>query len=1016
MPAAREAVPARRMSRTAALAAFLVLLTLPATAFAEEPPPAALRGVVRNPEKVKAALAFLAAHEKGDEEEKARITKDPASDLWLMAAYFVAGHLLDVAPARPWIPAAAALAAGPATPGLWKWVERVRQPASPEDLERERRLVRLAMSTSDLFDAKDDAGLFAAAKAAESDLAAGKSPFAWLVFGRVAATRWRLGDFKASAEVYRRSARIAEEMEWPRARVDSLSYGVRAHVQVDDFAGAAVAFAGLASAHAELGAVNEEANALANLAVAQRRLERFAVALDAADRAIATWLRVPDPLGAAEARVQRALVLVDMGRHEEAAEEAAGALATLEPSDRKKAIAQASVVLGLALLDGGRHVDALPHLERAVELSRSLEDARGTAGALQLLATLKRRTGDARAAEVHNHRAIEAFFAAGDRHGQGRTRANLGTLLRSIGRIDEALGNFDEALRIAKAIGDRRGIAEAKANLCQAALEAGDARGAVRIAKEALEVLPAGPIRSIRVHLNLMLARAEAAAGDVPAATASLQRALDEVEATVDRSPTAAHVYLHAAVVRMEGGKATEALELAHRALEIRRTTVRGFGEEEAERLRDEARLAAEVGFLAAAKADSGLVAVTHAFRFAETARAMLLAEGLLNREAIVSARLPEALASEVRRSRGAIEAARWAFAESLRAGASAHETVRMRTALDAAYAAREATIARVRRESSAIADLVWPEPVTLADYRAALPEDTALLLYQFTRTRLFAVVVRRGTAAVVDLGESADVVPAVDGWMRLVSTPDGAEGGSRRASTTASCARSSPPRGRATTAGVAGRVARVPALRRAREVGRRGRGRPGDRPLGDDARPLGDGRRPAAPHGRETRRGDGAPGPRRSHLPVGVFGRDRHARGAAPLARDACRDRDRRASLPGCAPPGAPRGSCDRRRVRGSARGTPAVLPRRPPGMPRRGRPRAAAALGARPRGRRSPRRRPRPHAQRAHGPRRAVGVRDGAGTLARRGGGARARAGVLLRGRSAGGRLVVEGARRGR
>ena len=166
------------------------------------------------------------------------------------------------------------------------------------------------------------------------------------------------------------------------------------------------------------------------------------------------------------------------------------------------------------------------------------------------------------------------------------------------------------------------------------------------------------------------------------------------------------------------------------------------------------------------------------AFWLIESGRALLLAESIANREALLEAHLPEELGLREASSRAELDGLR---AEWLRLRAAhpvdAGALAALDARLEAARAARRDVVARVQREARRAGELVYPRPVELAELRARLPAGAALVLYHLLPERALALVVHRGGQRLHDLGPSGEVLAAARAWRAFVSTPEAPDG-----------------------------------------------------------------------------------------------------------------------------------------------------------------------------------------------------------------------------------------------
>jgi CHAT domain-containing protein len=160
---------------------------------------------------------------------------------------------------------------------------------------------------------------------------------------------------------------------------------------------------------------------------------------------------------------------------------------------------------------------------------------------------------------------------------------------------------------------------------------------------------------------------------------------------------------------------------------------------------------------------------LAEALWFLETGRGQAFARGLLNREALLQAELPRELRAACTAARTRVDAELRRIANRALPGG--------RDSLDAAYLDLETLNRRIQREAGRVAQLVLPEPVDLAPLRAALPEGSALVLYQLSEDRALVLVVTASSAALLDLGSAKALAEAAESYLRLASAAGGEEG-----------------------------------------------------------------------------------------------------------------------------------------------------------------------------------------------------------------------------------------------
>ena len=112
---------------------------------------------------------------------------------------------------------------------------------------------------------------------------------------------------------------------------------------------------------------------------------------------------------------------------------------------------------------------------------------------------------------------------------------------------------------------------------------------------------------------------------------------------------------------------------------------------------------------------------------------------------------LPPKVRALETRARGELLSARARY-RAARRGRRAKEILAAQAALKAARAEMLEAVARVQRATRSAADVVYPQAADLEDIQAALGKDEALVSYTVARRHLFALVVTRAGARIVEL------------------------------------------------------------------------------------------------------------------------------------------------------------------------------------------------------------------------------------------------------------------------
>ncbi len=198
------------------------------------------------------------------------------------------------------------------------------------------------------------------------------------------------------------------------------------------------------------------------------------------DRARDLARRVRDASGELESLGARGLVLLALGRYDDAGDAIEEALAFAEALGDAAGIARAQANLGVLALRRGRYEEALERLERHLSLVRDAQDRTMEGKTLSNLATVHRILGRYEEARALCAQHLELAQGIGDRHGEGTALWGLGVVAFARGRYDEAQQLYERRQSLSREIGDALGVAMCSAELGNVAVVQGryaDARG-----------------------------------------------------------------------------------------------------------------------------------------------------------------------------------------------------------------------------------------------------------------------------------------------------------------------------------------------------------------------------------------------------------------------------------------------------------------------------------------------------------------------------------------------------------
>jgi len=482
-------------------------------------------------------------------------------------------------------------------------------------------------------------------------------------------------------------------------------------------------------------------------------------------RALELRERGGDARATASAARLLGLVLEQAGRFDEARDAQVRALALSEGDGDPEGSAAALGNLGGVAWRAGDYAASLAYQERALALLVRLGDRRREAATLCNLGVVYQRIGDGDRALSCYERAVARLTADGDRARLGTVLSNLGALYSSRGEAERALACLSRAREAAEAGGDRLGLAAALSNEGHAHASLGHLDDARRDHERALAICEAIGDREGATECRTALGLVAASRGDPERALASLRDAVAGAE--LRGAQDALVVALWAvATVRLQLGEPAEAMVAARRAIEEMPAMVHGLCDEHGALVRQRLAPVFETGLRAAAT----LGDVEQATFFLESGRAGALIEALGGRDRLHDALIPAALRESERAARAEEARALAAYRRSLD-GSDLVVARARRADYDAARRGVRLAIETIQREAKAAAHLVYPRVASMAELRAGLARDEALVTYATLPDRTLALVLTRDAARIVPLGSAIDLAMACRG-LEAFSSP----------------------------------------------------------------------------------------------------------------------------------------------------------------------------------------------------------------------------------------------------
>ena len=315
--------------------------------------------------------------------------------------------------------------------------------------------------------------------------------------------------------------------------------------------------------------------------------DKYGDAMSDFDEALRIQLETrPDGLATALTHHRRALVLSEMGRHEDAIADHKAAIAIQQAQlpDDDLALLRSYGALGTAYTRAHRPGEAVAWQQRALELVRRrfgdihLETAKrlGNYGNSLMSAT---RIAEAEAPMMQADATMRRIYR-GPHADIAWTAHNHGAVLLALGRVDQAEPLLRESIEINRAIGRGRtpGIGFCLVKLSRIQELRGDLAGAARLADEGFAALAASlpPGHEVRLDAELRRLRLRLLLDpslDLVAEAGELQQRADKVEST---KLSAAALYVRGLAHAMHGDDA-EALPMVERALRVASDTPQSF-------------------------------------------------------------------------------------------------------------------------------------------------------------------------------------------------------------------------------------------------------------------------------------------------------------------------------------------------------------------------------------------------------------------------------------------------------
>lgn len=516
----------------------------------------------------------------------------------------------------------------------------------------------------------------------------------------------------------------------------------------------------------------------AALAEAYGGFDRSADALDAARRAAAAAGDARWPMKQAKAFRTLADLESRRGKHAEAAESCERAVDLAEAFGASADVRRAKRMLAHEWEALGRYADALALAERGVAEDRG-DSPRALAAGWVLVADLERDLGQFEKAIDAYDRAAEIYRGAKE-VGGAILAMNRGARARSsLERFAEAEDLYRRALADAEKSPYPDLLADALLGL-GSAIRQRDPAAAVEVHRRSTALAEASrgqPYVRAWSALGVDLLHQ----GDAAAAAHAFETALAAAPGSGMAKASLGVVHWNLATAYLKLDRAKEAVAEAGESVGLRRGRAVTLGESFGGNEQSGVRAAADVGLAAAARwaaqdPAAREEATAAAFELAEGARATFLAERLAGGDATSDAEASVEATADRLASERLDAARRRVLVLSFEAAADPAEVTRARAEYESASDARIGTLARLqlRRHATAAPP---QKPVGLAEVRAAVPRDAALVEFHLTPEATFVFVVTAGDARLLALEPGPALAATATRWHAALQDPEGDPG-----------------------------------------------------------------------------------------------------------------------------------------------------------------------------------------------------------------------------------------------
>lgn len=222
----------------------------------------------------------------------------------------------------------------------------------------------------------------------------------------------------------------------------------RAYHQLREYEQAIQAYEKALATFPQLHLPAEEAFTLLYLGMTLMQVNRLPEAVQHFDRALAGFVQANNPPGRAEALYQLGMAFIQMEQLQPALTFLQASYSAWKDLDNATWIAKTAYSLGDVFNGLKDHPQALEHFQRSLDLWRSEEDLHGQAACLAGLANTHYLMGDHNHSLEESHKALVIYRQLQDAPAEAICLGNIAAAEHDLGYIDQAIPIYQQALAI----------------------------------------------------------------------------------------------------------------------------------------------------------------------------------------------------------------------------------------------------------------------------------------------------------------------------------------------------------------------------------------------------------------------------------------------------------------------------------------------------------------------------------------------------------------------------------------